>query len=254
MKLVWDKVGEHFYETGVDHGVLYNYDKTAKAFASGVAWNGLTAVNEQPSGAEPSPIYADNIKYLNLMSAEEYAATIEAVTFPKEFEKCDGFAEVAPGVTIGQQNREMFGFCYRTLMGSDTEGTALGYKLHIVYNATASPSERAHSTVNDNPETASFSWSISTTPVEVPGYKPTATLEFDSTRFTTEEAKAKLTALEDILYGTDEAEPRLPYPTEIIRLMGNAANPNTENTNTENTNTQNTNTQNTETPADPSNP
>ena len=221
-KLVWDKVGEHFYETGVNKGVLYNYNKITKTFDSGVAWNGLSAVNESPSGAEPSAIYADNIKYLNLMSAEEYAATIEAYTYPPEFEKCDGLASIADGVVIGQQNRELFGFAYQTLVGNDTEGTALGYKIHLVYNCTASPSEKSHSTVNDNPEAASLSWSVSTTPVEVPGFKPTATLEIDSTKFTTAAGKAKLAALEAILYGTDGTDPRLPLPAEVISTVGQA--------------------------------
>lgn len=221
-KLVWDRVGEHFYETGVNKGVLYNYNKTNKSFDSGVAWNGLSAVNESPSGAEPSAIYADNIKYLNLMSAEQYAATIEAYTYPPEFEKCDGLASIADGVVIGQQNRQMFGFAYQTLVGSDTEGTALGYKIHLVYNCTASPSERNHSTVNDNPEAASLSWSISTTPVDITGHKPTATVEIDSTKFVTDAGKAKLAALEAILYGTDSSDPRLPYPDEIIALIGQA--------------------------------
>lgn len=221
-KIVWDKVGEHFYETGVNKGVLYNYNKTNKTFDNGVAWNGLSAVNESPSGAEPSAIWADNIKYLNLMSAEQFAATIEAFTYPKEFEKCDGLADIADGVVIGQQNRELFGFCYQTLLGNDTDGTSLGYKIHIVYNCTASPSEKNHATVNDNPEAASLSWSISTTPVEVTGFKPTATVEVDSTKFTTAEGKAKLAALEAILYGTDAEDPRLPYPNEIIALIGQA--------------------------------
>lgn len=219
-KLVWDKLGEHFFETGVDHGVLYKYDSTNKDFRNGVAWNGLSAVNESPSGAEPSAIWADNIKYLNLMSAEEFAATIEAYTYPDEFMECDGLGTIADGVTIGQQPRKMFGFCYRTLLGNDTENTNHGYKLHIIYNCTASPSERAHSTVNDSPEAASLSWSISTTPVEVKDMKPTATVEIDSTKT----PKAKLDALKDILYGTTETEPRLPYPDEIATLIGTAGN------------------------------
>lgn len=218
-KIVWDKLGEHFFETGVDHGVYYSYDKTTKAFTDGVAWNGLSAVNESPSGAEPSAIYADNIKYLNLLSAEEFAATIEAYTFPDEFKKSDGLAEVATGVVIGQQNREMFGFSYRSLIGNDTDGTNHGYKLHLIYNCTASPSEKAHNTVNDNPDATAMSWSISTTPVDVAGYKPTATLEIDSR---TVDA-TKLAAFEKILYGDETNEARMPLPAEVIELLGTAS-------------------------------
>lgn len=218
-KIVWDQVGEHFYETGVDRGVLYQYDKTNKTFGNGVAWNGLSAVNESPSGAEPTAIWADNIKYLNLMSNEEYAATIEAYTYPDEFEECDGSKTVAGGVTIGQQPRKLFGFSYRTLIGNDTEGTEAGYKIHLIYNCLASPSERSHSTVNDSPEAQSMSWSISTTPVNVEGMKPTSTIEIDSREIPSD----KLAALEDILYGTVSAEPRLPLPGEIITLVGNAS-------------------------------
>lgn len=217
-RITWDKTGERFYETGVDHGVLYLYDKVEKKFDNGVAWNGLTAVNESPSGAEPTPLYADNIKYLNLMSAEEYAATIEAFTFPDEFEECDGSATIADGVSIGQQPRRLFGFCYRTLIGSDTEGTEKGYKLHLVYNCLASPSERSHATVNDNPEAAQLSWDISTTPVDVTGFKPTATVEIDSTKT----PAAKMTAIENILYGSTNAAPRLPLPDEIAEIIGQA--------------------------------
>jgi len=220
-KLVWDKLGEHLYETGVDHGVLYQYDTTNKTYGNGVAWNGLTAVNEQPSGAEPNALYADNIKYLNLMSAEEYAATIEAFTCPDEFLECDGFVEIAPGAVIGQQPRKIFGLCYRTLIGSDTEGTKKGYKLHLVYNATASPSERNHQTVNENPDASPLSWSVSTTPIDVAGQSPTATLEIDSTKADA----AKLTALEDILYGSTEAEARLPLPAEVARILGETTEP-----------------------------
>lgn len=215
-KIVWDLVGEHFYETGVDHGVYYPYNNSNSSFDNGVAWNGLSAVNENPSGAEPTAIWADNIKYLNLMSAEQYAATIECYTYPPEFDASNGLATIADGVTIGQQGRKPFGFCYRTLIGNDTEGTAKGYKIKIIYNCTASPSEQSHSTVNDNPDAASLSFSISTTPVTVEGYKPTATLEIDSRTI----PAAKLTALEDILYGTQNAAPRLPYPAEIITLVG----------------------------------
>lgn len=215
-KLTWDAIGEHFYETGVDHGVFYEYDTSAKKFTNGVAWNGLTAVNESPSGAEPTALYADNIKYLNLISAEQYAATIEAYTAPDEFLECDGFASLTDGVTIGQQPRKIFGFCYRTLIGNDTEGTKKGYKLHLVYNCTASPSERGHSTVNESPEAASLSWSISTTPVEVSGQSPTSTLEIDSTKVD----PAKLAALEAVLYGTANTIPRLPLPGEVAEIVG----------------------------------
>ena len=215
-KLVWDKLGEHLYETGVDHGVLYQYDTTNRTYGNGVAWNGLTALNEQPSGAEPNALYADNIKYLNLMSAEEYAATLEAFTCPDEFLACDGFAEVAPGAVIGQQPRKIFGLCYRTMIGSDTEGTKKGFKLHLVYNCTASPSERNHQTVNENPDAAPLSWSISTTPIDVPGQSPTATLEISSTKTDA----TKLNNLMDILYGTTENEPRLPLPAEVAEILG----------------------------------
>ena len=216
MRLVWDNIGEHLYETGVDHGVLYLYDTNQSAFTNGVAWNGLTAVNESPSGAEPTALYADNIKYLNLISAEQYGATIEAFTCPDEFMECDGFASIADGVTIGQQPRKLFGFCYRTLVGSDTEGTKKGYKLHLVYNCTASPSERSHSTVNESPEAATLSWSVSTTAVAVEGQSPTATLEIDSTKID----PAKMAALEAVLYGTLSDAPRLPFPAEVASIVG----------------------------------
>ena len=220
-KIVWDVTGEHLYETGVDRGVVYpTYDATTDpqkpSYTDGVAWNGLTAVNESPSGAEPNPLYADNIKYLNLMSAEEYSATIEAYYCPPEFMACDGFDEIADGVMIGQQQRKPFGFCYRTLIGSDTEGTKKGYKLHLIYNCTASPSERGHSTVNENPDATALSWSISTTPTAVAGKNPTATIEIDSTKVDS----TKLTALEAILYGGDNTDPRLPFPNEIAQLVG----------------------------------
>lgn len=220
-RLVWDRISEHFYETGVDHGVLYSYNKTTKKFENGVAWNGLTAVNESPSGAEPTAIWADNIKYLNLMSAEQYGATIECLTYPDEFDKCNGLASLGEGVTIGQQAREIFGFCYRTLIGNDTEGTSHGYKLHLVYNATASPSEQGHSTVNDSPEAGTLSFSVSTTPVDVPGFKPTATVVIDSTKVDS----AKLKAIEALLYGTDAGDDQeatiasLPLPEDLIKLL-----------------------------------
>lgn len=195
--LDWDKTGEHFYETGTDRGVLYPADATG-AYGDAVVWNGLTAVTESPSGAEASPLYADNIKYLNLISAEEYGATIEAYTYPDEFAACNGEAEIATGVKIGQQNRRKFCFCYRTLLGNDTVGTDLGYLLHIVYNGSATPSEKSYQTVNDSPEAITFSWEVSTTPVNVTGGKPTACVTIDSTKVDA----TKLANLEKILYGT----------------------------------------------------
>ena len=212
-KLVWDKAGERYYETGVDHGVLYV--RTAGEYGKGVAWNGLTAVTESPSGAEANPLYADNIKYLNLISAEEFGATIEAYTYPKEFEACDGTSELADGVTIGQQNRSTFALCYRTKVGNDVDGDTLGYKLHIVYGCLASPSEKNYQTVNDSPEAISFSWEISTTPVDVTGKLPTACLTIDSR---TADA-TKLAALEAKLYGTEDAEPTLVMPDEIATMF-----------------------------------
>ena len=199
-KLVWDKTGERFYETGVSNGVLYPQG-VGGTYPKGVAWNGLTAVNESPSGAEASPLYADNMKYLNLMSAEEFGATVEAYTYPDEFAQCDGSAELAVGVTIGQQPRKPFGLCYRTIIGNDVDGESYGYKLHFVYGALAAPSEKAYGSVNDSPEAMALSWELSTTPVAVTGMKPTASLTIDSTKAD----KAKLTALETILYGTDYA-------------------------------------------------
>lgn len=224
-KIVWDAVGEHLYETGVDRGVFYEFDTTNNVYTNGVAWNGLTAVNEQPSGAEASPLYADNIKYLNLMSAEQYAATIEAYYCPDEFLACDGFVSLTDGVIIGQQPRKIFGFCYRTMVGSDTEGTAKGYKIHLVYNCQASPSEKSHATVNESPEAATLSWSISTTPVEVTNQKPTATLEIDTTKLTDNQ----VTAIENVLYGLDASgqdaatTPRMPLPAEVATIISTAA-------------------------------
>ena len=220
-KLVWDKTGERIYETGVDHMALYRYDSTTKTFKNAVAWNGITAFNESPSGAEPTALYADNIKYLNLMSAEEYAATLEAYTYPDEFEECDGSKEIAPGVVIGQQSRKLFALCYRTLLGNDQDGTDLGYKLHIVYNCLASPTERNHATVNDSPEAANPSWSISTTPVDVDGGQPTATIVIDSTEVDPD----TLAGFEDILYGTNTTEGRLPFPDEIAAHFGGGVQP-----------------------------
>lgn len=218
-KIVWDKTGDRFYETGVDHGVLYV--QSNGTYPSGVPWNGLTAVTESPSGAEASAFYADNIKYLNLMSAEEFGATIEAYTYPDEFEACDGSAELADGVKIGQQKRSAFGLCYRTKIGNDTDGDDKGYKLHLIYGAMASPSERNYQTVNDSPEPITFSWEVTTTPVAVTGKRPTACLTIDSR---TADAD-KLAALEEILYGKDAggsgsaAEPRLPLPDEIATMF-----------------------------------
>ena len=218
-RLQWDKTGERVYESGVDHGVLYVMDGTG-AYGTGVVWNGLTAVTESPSGAEPNPQYADNIKYLNLISAEEFGATIEAFTYPKEFEQCDGTASLAPGITIGQQTRKTFGFSYRTKVGNDVEGQDAGYKLHLVYGALAAPSERAYSTINDSPEAITFSWEVTTTAVAVEGHKPTAILTIDSTLVD----PADLTALEDLLYGptTGEGTPKLPLPAEVMALVGGA--------------------------------
>lgn len=214
-RLVWDKTGDRLYETGVKQCVLY--PQVSGAYPKGVAWNGITSVTESPSGAEPSPLYADDIKYLNLMSTEEFGASIEAYMYPEEFEACDGSAEIAPGVSIGQQKRQSFGLCYRTIIGNDTESNEHGYKLHIIYGALAAPSEKAYATVNDSPEAITFSWELSTTPVNVTGGNPTASLTIDSTKVNAE----KLKALEDILYGSesDSTGPRLPLPDEIATLM-----------------------------------
>lgn len=217
-KLVWDQTGNRYYETGVKMGVLYPQSSTG-TYSKGVAWNGLTAVTESPSGAEATALYADDTKYLNLISAEEFGATIEAYTYPPEFGACDGSAEIATGVTIGQQKRTAFGLCYRTTLGNDTDGNDHGYKLHIIYGAMASPSEKAYATINDSPEAITFSWEVTTTPVSVSGFKPTANLTIDSTKVNAE----KLAALEAILYGSDtetSKEPRLPLPDEIATLMG----------------------------------
>ena len=216
-KIVWDAIGEHTFETGVRNGVLYLKDAQG-AYSTGVAWNGLTSVSESPEGAEATDLYADDIKYLTLMSAENFKATIEAYTYPDEFAECDGSATIADGVTIGQQSRKPFGLCYRTAVGNDTDGNEHGYKLHIVYGCLASPSEKQYSTINDSPEAITFSWEVSTTPVNVNGKKPTATLIIDSTKAD----KSKLTALEAILYGSETEEPRLPLPDEIATLMAKA--------------------------------
>ena len=213
-KIVWDAIGEHTFETGVRNGVLY-LQGAEGTYNKGVAWNGLTSVSESPEGAEATDLYADDIKYLTLMSAENFKATIEAYTYPVEFEECDGSATIAKGVVIGQQPRKPFGLCYRTAIGNDTDGNEHGYKLHIVYGCQASPSEKQYSTINDSPEAITFSWEVNTTPVNVNGKKPTATLIIDSTKAD----KAKLTALEAILYGSEQVEPRLPMPDEIAALM-----------------------------------
>lgn len=217
-KLKWDQTGERFYETGVDKVVLFPMESTGE-YGQGVAWNGISAVNESPSGAEPTALYANNGKYLNLISNEDFAATIEAYTYPDEFEECDGSKEIAPGVVIGQQKRKVFGLAYRTLLGNDVDGNDHGYKLHLVYGCLAAPSEHNHSTVNDSPEAGTMSWSVSTTPVEVADAKPTATVTIDSTK----SDKAKLKKLEDMLYGTDQAESKLPLPAEVITLMKDVA-------------------------------
>lgn len=213
-KLVWDQDGQRLYETGVSQGVLYLRSADG-SYKNGVAWNGLTAVTESPSGAEPSPLYADDIKYLNLLSTEEYGATIEAYTYPDEFAECDGSAALTEGVYIGQQTRSTFGMCYRTVVGNDTENNEHGYKLHLIYGALAAPSEKAYASINDSPEAITFSWEVTTTPVKVTGHKPTACVTIDSTKCD----PAKLTALEEILYGTEEGEARLPLPDEIATLM-----------------------------------
>lgn len=212
-KLVWDQSGERFYETGVSKGVLY--PMTAGAYTNGVAWNGLTAVTESPSGAEASPLYADNIKYLNLISNEEFGATIEAYTYPDEFAACDGSAAIAEGVMAGQQKRDSFGFSYVTKLGNDTDGADHGYKLHLVYGCLATPSEKSYATVNESPEAITFSWTVTTTPVEVPGLKPTSCITIDSTKVN----KDKLAALEALLYGTESQEAKLPTPTELAELF-----------------------------------
>ena len=215
-KLVWDKTGERYYETGVKNGALYVYDSTQSKYGTGVAWNGLTAVTESPSGAEATALYADDIKYLNLMSTEEFGATIEAYTYPDESAECDGSAELTDGVMIGQQKRKTFGLVYKTAIGNDTDGTDYGYKLHIIYGAMASPSEKAYATINDSPEAITFSWEVTTTPVEVTGHKPTASITIDSTKAD----PTKLAALEAKLFGDDESDtPTLPLPDEIKALM-----------------------------------
>lgn len=216
-KLTWDDTGNRLYETGVKQGVLYPVADNG-GYGTGVAWNGLTAVTESPSGAEPTALYADDIKYLELMSNEEFGATIEAYTYPDEFAECDGSAELTEGVKIGQQPRKAFGLCYRTTLGNDVKGNDYGYKLHLVYGCKAAPSEKAYATINDSPEAITFSWEVTTTPVSVTGHKPTAHLEIDSTKVDA----TKLAALEAILYGSatgDNATPRLPLPDEVLSTL-----------------------------------
>ena len=223
-KITWDESGTKLYETGTANGVLYPFNKTSKDYTPGVAWNGLTGVTESPSGAEETALYADNKKYVALRSAEEFGATIEAYTYPEEFAVCDGSAEPAKGVYLGQQNRALFGLSYKTILGNDESLNDFGYKLHLIYGATASPSEKGYTSVNDSPDAVSFSWEISTTPVEVAGYKPVASITIDSTKVDA----TKLAALEKILYGTDAegeilaVEPRLPLPSEVITLLKTA--------------------------------
>lgn len=213
-KIVWDQIGERFYETGVKNGVLYVQDDEGK-YGNGVAWNGLTAVTESPSGAEATALYADDIKYVNLMSAEEFGATIEAYTYPDEFEACDGSASLAAGVSIGQQPRKAFGLCYKTVVGNDVQGNALGFKIHLIYGAKAAPSERAFQTINDSPEAITFSWELTTTPVNVSGFQPTANLVIDSTKV----APEALAKIEAKLFGTESEEPTLLLPDEVVALM-----------------------------------
>lgn len=223
-KLTWDNIGERLYETGVDRGVVY--PQADGAYPAGAAWNGLISVSLTPSGAEPTPLYANNHKYLNLMSVEELGMSIEAYTYPEEFAECDGSKAIATGVRIGQQKRKLFGFCFRTMIGNDTDGTSLGYKLHLVYGCLASPSEQASTTINDSPEAKTMSWECTTTPVEVEGFDPTASIEIDSTKVDAE----ALAALEDILYGTNATggqgtgtTARLPLPAEVVSIIGGAA-------------------------------
>lgn len=213
-KLAWDKTGEHFYETGVDRGVVYPVDDTG-AYPKGAAWNGLTAVNEAPSGAESTPLYANNKKYLNLLSAEDFGGTIEAYTFPDEFAACNGYVDLATGVQITQQARRAFGMTYRTMIGNDVVGADYGYKIHIVYGATTSPSEKNNATINENPEAATMSWEFETIPVDVEGHKPTSHIVIDSTKVNAEQLKS----LEDILYGTDDKEAYLPLPAELATIF-----------------------------------
>lgn len=214
-RLAWDATGNRKYETGVDHGVLWVFDPTKETYGKGVAWDGLTAVTESPSGGEETAVYADNIKYLSMMSAEEFGATIEAYSSPEEFDTCDGTEEIAPGVTITQQERSMFAFSYRSIVGNDTKGNSYGYKLHIIYGAKASPSERAHNTLNDSPEASALSWEVKTTPISVEGMKPTAHLEIDSVKVGSD----KMAKIEAKLYGDADGESTLLTPAEIVEIV-----------------------------------
>ena len=217
-KIVWDETGKRLYETGVKNGVLYLLSGSG-AYDKGVAWNGLTSVTESPSGAEATDLYADDTKYLSLMSAETFGATVEAYTYPDEFAECDGTAEITTGVTIGQQARKTFGLCYRTAIGNDIDGADHGYKLHFIYGCKATPSDKGYSSINDSPEAITFSWTINTTPVTVEGFKPTASLVVDSTKVDPE----KLAALEAVIYGSASTEARLPLPSEVAELVSQAA-------------------------------
>lgn len=223
MKLVWDKTGEHFYETGTDHGVIFP-TKDDGTYDKGVVWNGLTSVSESPEGAEPTDIWADNIKYASIRSAETFGATIEAYTYPEEFALCDGSAELVPGVHIGQQPRKTFGFSYRTRIGNEVKYEEYGYKIHLIYGCSVSPSEKAYETINDSPDAITFSWELTTIPVDVVGFKPTASLEIDSTKVD----PTKLAAFEAVLYGSDQTEARLPLPDEVANLLGRDTPPESE--------------------------
>lgn len=213
-KLVFNNVGERLFETGVKNGVLYVMGDDG-TYENGVVWNGLTAVTESPSGAETTPLYADDVKYVVIYAAEEFGATVEAYTYPEEFEQCDGSATIFDGITIGQQTRKSFGMCYKTSVGNDVQGQDFGYKIHIIYGAKAAPSEKAYSTINDSPEAVTFSWELSTVPVPVEGFNPTATMVIDSTRVPAE----KMALIEDKLYGTESDEPTLPLPDELLALL-----------------------------------
>lgn len=213
-RLIWDEVGQRFFETGVKNGVLYVQDNDG-LYKNGVVWNGLTAVTESPSGAEETPLYADDVKYLTLRSAEEFGATVEAYTYPEEFEQCDGSASIANGVTIGQQARRAFGLCYRTSVGNDIQGQNFSYKLHLIYGCTVAPSEKSYSTINDNPEAITFSWELSTVPVPVDGFSPTASLVIDASKVD----EGKMQQLEDALFGDESNEAKLLLPNEIMELL-----------------------------------
>ena len=222
-KLIWDAAGQHLYETGIDHVALYRPNVSGK-YTGGVAWNGVSSISESPSGADANPVWADNIKYLNLRAAEEFGATIECYTYPPEFAECNGEAIVTAGVVIGQQSRKTFGLAYRTIVGNDQQGNDYGYKYHLIYGATASPSEKQYSTVNDSPEAGTFSFELTTTPIAVPGYKNTALVTIDTALVND---AAKITALKNKLFGTEQTEPELPTPEEVFELLGLQYNENT---------------------------